>query len=143
MFAESVVQLEPQSSLPEDGPTILVVDDDPTQAESLAFRLRQHGFSPTMAATGRQALALAHSDQPAAVLLDLQLPDVDGLSVCEQLVDSPDTCEIPVIIVSGVDRPDVLRQARAAGCHYYLRKPYDPSALLILLRQALQEMNDF
>jgi CheY-like chemotaxis protein len=37
----------------------------------------------------------------------------------------------------------VLRQARAAGCHYYLRKPYDPNALLILLRQALQEMNDW
>ena len=118
---------------------ILVVDDDPTQTESLAFRLRQQGFCPITARTGREALLLAGSEQPAAVLLDLQLPDLDGLAVCEQLVDSPDTCEIPVIVISGVDRPDVLRQARAAGCHYYLRKPYDPSALLILLRQALQD----
>ncbi len=143
MFSESVAQLELAPSNTADGPTILVVDDDSSQSEALAFRLRQHGFSPTTAATGRQAIAIARSDSPSAILLDLQLPDLDGLSVCEQLVDSPETCEIPVIIVSGVDRPDVLRQARAAGCHYYLRKPYDPNALLILLRQALQEMNDW
>jgi CheY-like chemotaxis protein len=71
--------------------------------------------------------------------LDLRLPDSDGLTVCQKLVDSPETCGIPVIIVSGMEHPEILRRCRAAGCHFYVRKPYDPNALLVLIRQAIDD----
>ena len=51
--------------------------------------------------------------------------------------------DIPVIIVSGDDKPDVVRKARAAGCHFYVRKPYDPNALLTLSRTAIAESRDW
>ena len=69
--------------------------------------------------------------------MDVGLPDGDGLMFCQRLADAPETCEIPVIILSGMDRADMVRQARAAGCQYFLRKPYDPNALLLLARHAI------
>ena len=83
----------------------------------------------------------ARLDPPDLVLLDLRLPTSDGLSVCQQLTDAPETCGIPVIIVSGMERPDIVRRSRAVGCQYFVRKPYDPSALLVLVEHALAESN--
>jgi CheY-like chemotaxis protein len=70
------------------------------------------------------------------------LPDVDGLELCQQLVDDAQTGEIPVIIVSGREQDDVVRRSRAAGCQYYVRKPYDPNVLLTLIRQAIDEASE-
>jgi twitching motility two-component system response regulator PilH len=76
---------------------------------------------------------------PSLVLLDLRLPDADGFNVCQELADASETCTIPVIILSGMERPDIIRRSRAAGCQYYVRKPYDPNALLILVQHAIGE----
>ena len=120
-------------------PSILIVDDDQALAEVLSRRLRQQGFDTSLADSGLEGLAKARSDRPALIVLDLRLPDADGFTICEQLADSPDTCDIPVIILSGMERPDVLRRSRAAGGHYFVRKPYDPNALLVLIRHAIGE----
>ena len=88
---------------------------------------------------GGMALALAKAEHPDLVVLDLRLPDTDGFTVCNDLADDPATAGTPVIIVSGMVRPDIIRQSRAAGCSYYVRKPYDPNALLILIEQAIRE----
>ncbi len=119
--------------------TILIIDDDEAMADALARRLRQQGFEAVTADSGAAGLALARSHRPALIVLDLRLPDADGFRVCQQLVDSPETCEIPVIILSGMERPDIIRRSRAAGCSYFVRKPYDPNALLVLIRQAIRE----
>ena len=116
---------------------ILIVDDDRDQADVLAYRLDQQGFETITAVTGGRGLSLAHELEPQLILLDIRLPDADGLNMCQQLSDDPATCEIPVIILSGMERPDVIRCSRAAGCQYYVRKPYDPNALLLLVQQAL------
>ncbi len=121
--------------------TILIVDDDDALLDVLACRLQRQGFDTLTAGSGRSGLETARLHRPALILLDLHLPDADGLTICEQLADAPDTCDIPVIILSGMELPDILRRCRAAGCHYYVRKPYDPNALLILIRQAIQEAN--
>jgi CheY-like chemotaxis protein len=130
-------ELAPESSATR--PSLLIVDDDEAMVEVLARRLHQQGFDTVVAQSGTAALALARSQRPALILLDLRLPDRDGFSVCQQLVDSPETCHIPVIILSGMERPDIIRRCRAAGCDYFVRKPYDPNALLVLIRQALHE----
>jgi DNA-binding response OmpR family regulator len=118
---------------------VLVVDDEDSIAEPLRLRLEQQGFRTIVARTGAQALELARRQRPHCITLDLGLPDVNGLELCQQLVDDEATSDIPVIIVSGQEGPDMVRQARAAGCYYYVRKPFDPNVLLTLIRQAIEE----
>ena len=120
---------------------ILIVDDDHSQAEVLSIGLNQQGFCTLSVGTGCGGLRLARSERPDLVLLDLRLPDVDGLHICQQLSDDSRTRDIPIIIISGMERPDIVRSSRAAGCHYFVRKPYDPNALLLLVQNAIQDRN--
>ncbi len=138
MISPGIPQTEPSSYEVEDRTrSILIVDDDADQAFCLARRLEQQGFLTVTAHRGLLALGLAQTERPDLIVLDLQLPDIHGLDVCRDLTDSPLTCDIPVIIVSGVDSSDIVRRARTSGCTYYLRKPYDPNALLGLIELAI------
>jgi len=123
--------------------TILIIDDDEVLSDVLSRRLQEQGFDTCTADSGQCGLARARSNKPSLILLDLRLPDADGIVICEQLADDPQTCYIPVIILTGMERPDILRRCRAAGCHYFLRKPYDPNALLILIRQAIEDTGGY
>ena len=118
---------------------ILIVEDDPDQAEALSFRLRQQGYSVFNALNGADGIQRAQDEHPDLVLLDLNLPDQEGLDVCSKLADDPNTCGTPVIVVSGQERPNIVRETRAAGCEFYVRKPYDPNALLTLIEAALDQ----
>ena len=115
---------------------VLIVDDDEAATDVLSTRLSRQGFETAIADSGQLGLTLARTERPSVILLDLRLPDMDGFELCQELVDDDETCEIPVIIVSGLERPDVLRRSRTAGCQYYLRKPYDPNALLALIQRS-------
>ena len=139
MCIDLVEQPEPAFQATGDRETILIVDDDEAMTDVLAGRLKQQGFETVTADTGAAGVAVAESLEPALIVLDLRLPDTDGFTVCQRLVDSPVTCHIPVIILSGMERPDIIRRSRAAGCSFFVRKPYDPNALLVLIRQALDE----
>ncbi len=123
--------------------TILIVDDDAALADVLSVRLRRQGYDTIVATSGGAGLAMVATDRPDLVVLDLRLPDIDGMNICEQLTDSPNTCHIPVIILSGMERPDIIRRSRAAGCQYFVRKPYDPNALLLLIQHSLQGASDW
>lgn len=123
--------------------TILIIDDDPAMVEVLRRRLTQQQFKVIDAASGQDGLAMARERKPSLVVLDLRLPDIDGLGVCELMADDPQTCQIPVIILSGMERPDIIRRSRAAGCQYFVRKPYDPNALLLLIRSAIDESRNW
>ncbi len=122
--------------------SILIVDDDEAMADVLSLRLGRQGFATTVADSGELALTLAQAESPDLILLDIRLPDMDGLELCQQLVDHELTSEIPVIIVSGMEHPDIIRRSRAAGCFYYIRKPYDPNVLLTLIEQALEKSHE-
>ena len=133
--------LEPpeSSSAPSTPPSILIIDDDHDQVTVLSKRLQRLGFDVLTAASGQMGLASAHKDRPHLILLDLRLPDMNGLAVCRRITDSPQTCGIPVIVLSAMEGPHILREVRMAGAQYFLRKPYDPNALLVLIRAALTE----
>jgi DNA-binding response OmpR family regulator len=139
MTLDILEPLEAESDSAQRRHTILIVDDDEALADALSRRLRQQGFDTLTADCGRAGLAQAKVDRPSLIVLDVRLPDIDGLSICQQLADSPATCGIPVIILSGMARPDIIRRSRAAGCTYFVRKPYDPNAMLVLIRQAIEE----
>lgn len=134
-----LAQPESDTELLDAAQRILIVEDDENLAEPLAIRLRSQGYEVSVAMTGHDGWQLAVSERPDLILLDLRLPDIDGFTLCGQLADAPDTCHIPVIILSGMERPDIIRKCRSAGSQYFVRKPYDPNALLVLIRNALDE----
>lgn len=122
---------------------ILIVDGNPDQASILAIGLEKQGFETLHVQSGQAALAAAERSRPHLVIMDLRLPDMDGLRVCERLADGPSTCGVPIILLSGMTRPDIIRCSRAAGCKYYVRKPYDPNALLTLIQHSLGRTRRF
>ncbi len=136
-------QPQPASVVVERQRRVLVIDDDDSLSDVLCHRLKKQGLQAVAAYSGAVGLAKAKAELPSAIVLDLCLPDVDGLSICEQLTDAPETCSIPILILSGTDEPGIVRRCRAAGCHYFLRKPYDPNALLVLIGQAICEAGDW
>ena len=118
---------------------ILIIDDDVDQADVLAYRLRHQGFDVKHSASARQGAQLAQQWSPDTILLDIRMPDGDGLELCGQLSDDPATAMIPVVLVSGAEMPHLIRQARSAGSRFFVSKPYDPNVLLLLIQQTLQQ----
>jgi DNA-binding response OmpR family regulator len=139
MFDKALAEPEPVSQENSDAVRILAVDDDEGHLAALEHRLRQHGYRVLTASTAAQAKQLAWSHETDLVLLDLRLPDQDGFELCAELADHPRTCGIPIIVISGLDSPDIVRQTRSSGGSYYVRKPYDPNVVLALIEQALGE----
>jgi DNA-binding response OmpR family regulator len=139
MTTQLLVQPKRRAKVTPEPQTILIIDDDQCMVDVLTQRLTSQGYQTIGAESGEEGLRIARTDRPDLVILDLRLPDTDGLTVCQELADSSDTCSIPVFILSGMERPDIIRRSRAAGCQYFVRKPYDPNALLILIRHALDE----
>jgi putative two-component system response regulator len=145
MPTDSATVQQPQSApVVVDRPhSVLIIDDDDTLSDVLCYRLKKQGLKTMAAYSAEAGLAKAKAERPSAIILDLCLPDADGLAVCEQLVDAPETCSVPVLILSGKEQPGLVRRCRAAGCHYFLRKPYDPNALLVLIHQAIRDAGDW
>ncbi|MBX3188297.1 MAG: response regulator [Labilithrix sp.] len=105
---------------------VLVIEDDPTFAETLLGMARERGFKGVVALQGDIGLSLARRLLPSAILLDLQLPVMDGLRVLEHLKEHPQTRHIPVHVLSGLDRKlEGLRRGAVA----YLEKPVSREAI--------------
>lgn len=135
------VDTEPQRE--PDGETnirkILITEDDDLQMEILDYRFSEQGFQVIKAQTGRDAIDLASEHIPDAILMDVDLPDMSGMDLCQQLTDADATRDIPIVILSGSTDENIVRRARAAGSCFFLHKPFDPSALLLLVNQAIDD----
>ena len=118
---------------------ILIVEDDLGQAESLALGLGRLGYKVETTRSGEDALGLVQNRFYSAVIMDICLPGIDGLTVCQLMNDQPNTTDVPVILLSGIESEDLVLRARNAGSRFFLRKPYDPNALLILVESVLAE----
>jgi two-component system KDP operon response regulator KdpE len=118
-----------------DGPLVLVIDDEPPLRRFLRAALTGHGYRLLEAETGTLGLSLAASHNPDAVLLDLGLPDLDGIEVARQLRE---WSRVPVIVLSARGREDDKVAALDAGADDYLTKPFGVNELLARLRVALR-----
>ncbi|MDF2698110.1 MAG: ATP-binding region ATPase domain protein [Labilithrix sp.] len=105
---------------------VLIVEDDPAFASTLLAMARDHGFKGVVALRGDTGLALARRLLPSAVLLDLQLPQLDGLRILEHLKSHPQTRHIPVHILSGGDKK---HEGLSLGAVAYVEKPVSKEAL--------------
>ena len=137
MIHDPQTELAPEMEALTPRGEILIIDDDRDQTDVLAHRLQKLGFTAATANEGRSGLRKAHTQHPDLVLLDLNLPDIDGFEVCREIADSPDTCGMPVIVISGKDGENIVRDCRAAGSEFFIRKPYDPNVLLAVIEQAI------
>lgn len=115
--------------------TVLVVDDDFSLREFLKISLQAHGYKTLEAPTGRQALELAATSLPDAILLDLGLPDGSGLEVTRSLRE---WTSIPILVVSVRDDEETIVQSLDDGADDYLSKPFKMNELLARLRAALR-----
>jgi CheY-like chemotaxis protein len=117
---------------PSLGHTILVVDDDPQFRELCTTVLRFHGFGVMTASDGLHALHAIERRRPALILLDLNMPRVDGWSVLRELAANPSTRSIPVIVVTGAEVGHAVDQAAAI-----LRKPIGPDQVVPIVERHL------
>ncbi len=117
------------------GDTILLVEDDQSMTRIVSAALKARGYRVVAAPTGRAALAAAERDNPAVVLLDLGLPDIDGIEVCRQLRA---WSTVPIIVVSADVADERKVTARDAGADDYVTKPFSTPELLARVRVALR-----
>ncbi len=117
---------------------ILVVDDEPDALELIEFNLRDAGFDVITASDGAEALKKAKQSPPALVLLDLMLPEVDGLEVCKLLRRDPATAGVPIIMLTAkaaeIDRVLGLE----LGADDYVTKPFSPRELVLRVKGVLR-----
>jgi len=120
----------------ETSSTILVVEDSITQALHVQDLLERAGAHVVLAADGPEGLGLAQTAQPDLILLDMQLPGMNGFQVCEQLKCLPGTNHIPVIMFTRHDDPEMAKLGIQSGAIDYI--PKDAFADVVLLETARQ-----
>jgi adenylate cyclase len=119
-------------------PRILIVDDQPMNVDILQTRLRVHGYELLAAYDGEEALTKAKTDLPDLILLDIMMPKMDGIEVCQHLKADISLPFMPIIMVTAkVDTQDVVAGLEA-GADEYLAKPVDQTALVARVKSMLR-----
>jgi DNA-binding response OmpR family regulator len=114
---------------------VLVVDDDPEINQLVGAYVEIAGFGYESALDGETALRRARESNPSLIVLDLMLPDTDGIEVCRQLKSDSRTAGIPVVMLTAMDKEEHGRRGVACGAAAYMTKPFDPDALLEMIQK--------
>lgn len=119
------------------GESILVVDDNETNVKLVRFLLKKRGYDVRVAANAHEALAILESFVPRLILMDLQLPGMDGLELTRRIKAEPRTRAVPIVAVTAYAMKGDEEKARQAGCDGYITKPIDTHALPIKVAEYL------
>jgi DNA-binding response OmpR family regulator len=115
--------------------------DSPTQAARLAHLLEQRGFTVTVAANGREALALLERRKPTLVISDIVMPELDGYGLCKAIKTDKKLKDIPVMLVTTLSDPQDVIRGLECGADNFLRKPYDERHLLSRIDSLLTNLD--
>jgi two-component system, cell cycle response regulator DivK len=116
---------------------ILVVEDQPDNRQIIRDMLANTDYEITEAETGEEALVAIAKQRPDLILMDIQLPVMDGYAATRQIKADPALGSIPIIAVTSYALSGEEKKARAAGCDDYVPKPFSPRQLLAKIRQYL------
>ena len=119
------------------GEPILVVDDNPVNLRLARLLLLQEGYDVRTAGDAEQALSVLHEFQPRLILMDLQMPGMDGFELTRRLKAAPSTRGIIVLALTADAMKGDDERAREAGCDGYVSKPIDTRALPVLIARHL------
>lgn len=122
----------------DHGARVLVVDDDPLARRSVRAMLERGFYQVATAEGGEEALALLPSYQPELVLLDIQMPGMDGLEVCQRIRELPNGELLPIIFLTGDERPEIHAQALRVKGDDFLRKPVLSAELITRIRSLMR-----
>jgi DNA-binding response OmpR family regulator len=112
-------------------PLVLVIEDNPHEREIYGKILYYNGHDVLYASDGETGYVMAREHQPDLILLDLLLPKLDGLSLCERLAADSSWTHVPIVVLSACSKTEFGPRARAAGCTLYLQKPVAPVDVLL------------
>jgi DNA-binding response OmpR family regulator len=117
---------------------ILVIDDLPENVFLLQDRLENEGFEILTAYDGKTGINKTISELPDLILLDVMMPEMNGIEVCKALVNNPSTANIPVILVTAKVGAEDTKEGLEAGAFDYIKKPFDKVELLARVNSALK-----
>lgn len=121
---------------------ILIIEDNEQNLYLMRFLLEHEGFEVLSAMDGREGIEMASRKRPDAILLDIQLPFLDGYSVARELRKIDDLAVVPIIAVTSYAMPDDRGKCLAAGATGYMEKPIDPDKFVDRIRKYLPEEGD-
>jgi two-component system, cell cycle response regulator DivK len=119
-------------------PRILIVEDNEENRDALSRRLKRRGFDVVMATDGVQGMAMARSERPDLILMDMNLPELDGWEATRQLKAAEDTKAIPILALTAHALAGDRDRALAAGCSDYHTKPVELPRLLQQIEEILR-----
>ncbi len=117
--------------------SVLIVDDDPRIREVLVSFLQRMGLQCRTASNGLEALQAVAAAPPDLILLDIMMPELDGIETCRRLKANPAWAEIPVIALTGQDNPSSVAEMQHSGSLMYIAKPFTIENLLTTVRLTL------
>ena len=118
------------------GDKVLVVDDDQEMRDSLGNLLEGEGYEVILGSNGEEAIELAEKENPQVILLDFEMPGIDGIEACKRLKSGEKTASIPIIMITAYKnkKPDAIE----AGADDFVNKPFDPTELSIRIKTILR-----
>jgi CheY-like chemotaxis protein len=128
---------EPMKDFGNEQPLVLVIDDEQGVLDEVKEVLSQANLACHCCTTCEEAMATAQATSPDLILCDVNLQGISGLDLYERIREQPGLESVPVMFLSGVQLPDIIRRSYADGGIYCLRKPFDPTVLIELIDQAL------
>ncbi len=119
--------------------TVLIIEDNDDNMALITFILEKNGYATIMAENGQQGMTLADTHRPAFIILDIQLPDMNGLEVLKGIRNSEANGDIPIIAMTSYamsgDKERLLRE----GCNGYIEKPIDPAKVMDQIREIVEK----
>lgn len=115
------------------GSTIMLVEDDELNRSLLRQLLQNSGYRVVEAGSGPEALEVARREHPLVILMDLDLPRLDGIGATRRIREQAELREIPIVMTTAFDTPEIRAAAYDAGCNEFLVKPLDATKLKTLI----------
>lgn len=116
---------------------ILIIEDNEQNLYLLSFILEKHGYEVFAAMDGFEGIALADSVRPTLILLDIQLPEMDGYDVARKLRTNPSLAAVPIVAVTSYAMAGDREKALVAGCSGYIEKPINPDTFMQQVKEHL------